>query len=101
MADVSMGERIVLNYQDYCALPNDGRRYEILDGELVVSPSPKTRRQRIAFKLGKLLSDHVQQLQLGEVFVANDRATAKAQLTKRREMLATRHAPPPAPLDAA
>ena len=30
--------RIVLTYEDYCALPNDGRRYEILEGELAVTP---------------------------------------------------------------
>ena len=32
--------RIVLTYDDYCDLPDDGRRYEILDGELAVTPSP-------------------------------------------------------------
>ena len=30
--------RIVLTYEDYCALPDDGRRYEILDGDLSVTP---------------------------------------------------------------
>lgn len=35
------------------------------------------------------------------IYLANDRATAKAQLTKRREMLAVRDAAPLAPLDTA
>ena len=26
--------KIVLTYDDYCLLPNDSNRYEILDGEL-------------------------------------------------------------------
>jgi hypothetical protein len=34
------GVNIVLTYEDYLALPNDGRRYEILDGELSVTPAP-------------------------------------------------------------
>lgn len=40
-------EWIHLNYHDYCALPNDGKRYEILDGDLHVSPSPRTIHQRV------------------------------------------------------
>jgi hypothetical protein len=30
-------ERVVLTYNDYLAMPDDGRRYEILDGEVAVS----------------------------------------------------------------
>jgi Uma2 family endonuclease len=70
MTDMLTGERIILNYRDYCALPNDGRRYEILDGELSVSPSPKTRHQRVAFKLGRILSAHVPKFALGEILMA-------------------------------
>ena len=32
--------RIRLTYEDYVGLPNDGRRYEILDGDLHVTPAP-------------------------------------------------------------
>jgi len=35
------------------------------------------------------------------IYLSADRSTAKAQLTKRRELLAARHATPPHPLDAA
>ncbi len=38
-------------------LPNDGRRYELLDGVLVVSPRPTTVHQFAAFQLGKILDD--------------------------------------------
>jgi hypothetical protein len=27
--------RVVLTYEDYLAMPDDGRRYEILDGEVL------------------------------------------------------------------
>jgi Uma2 family endonuclease len=38
-------------------LPNDGRRYELLDGVLVVSPRPTTVHQFAAFQLGKILDN--------------------------------------------
>jgi Uma2 family endonuclease len=63
-------EPIKLNYQDFCALPDDGRRYEILDGDLYMSPSPATLHQRVVGRLLVLLSEHVRQMNLGEVFVA-------------------------------
>lgn len=36
----------VLTYADYAALPDDGKRYEILDGELFVTPAPSRKHQR-------------------------------------------------------
>src|SRR5262249_12827304 len=41
------GERTILTYRDYAALPDDGRRYELHDGELSVTPAPGTRHQRV------------------------------------------------------
>ena len=38
-------------------LPDDGRRYELLDGVLVVSPRPTTVHQFAAFQLGKILDE--------------------------------------------
>ena len=40
---------------DLLALPDDGHRYEIVDGELRVSPSPPWRHNTVAFELGVLL----------------------------------------------
>jgi Uma2 family endonuclease len=62
--------RVVLTYQDYAALPDDGRRYQVLDGELCVTPSPGTRHQEIVTGLGTLLHAHVRSGGLGKVFVA-------------------------------
>lgn len=36
---------------------DDGRRYELLDGVLLVSPSPKPLHQRVAFRLARQLDD--------------------------------------------
>lgn len=37
------------------ALPDDGRRHELLDGVLVMSPAPSIRHQRIVFRLAVTL----------------------------------------------
>ena len=64
------GERAVLTYRDYEALPADGRRYEILDGELSVTPAPVPRHQRVSGALHLLLSPYVAARRLGEVLYA-------------------------------
>ena len=52
---------IRLTYEDYLTLPDDGKRYEIIDGGLAVTPSPATRHQtasrRIQHKLMSALED--------------------------------------------
>lgn len=37
-------------YSDYTRLPDDGNRYEVIDGELLVTPSPSPLHQRIVFR---------------------------------------------------
>lgn len=63
-------ERVLLTYADYLAMPDDGRRYEILDGEVAVSATPATRHQRIVGNLYWVLRRHVEPRGLGEVFLA-------------------------------
>ena len=43
--------KTALTYRDYEALPADGRRYEIHDGELSVTPSPSLDHQIISSRL--------------------------------------------------
>lgn len=40
---------------DLASLPEDGHRYELVDGVLVVSPAPSTRHQRVVRRLLLLL----------------------------------------------
>ncbi|MBI4569614.1 MAG: hypothetical protein HY719_14565 [Planctomycetes bacterium] len=35
-----------LTYEDYCAIPDDGKRHEIIDGRHYVSPAPTPYHQR-------------------------------------------------------
>jgi len=62
--------RVILTYKDYEALPADGRRYEIHEGELSVTPAPSPRHQRISGKLYKVLDQHVNARGLGEILFA-------------------------------
>lgn len=59
-----------LTYADYAALPDDGRRWELIDGELYLSPSPKTRHQIVLGRLYLAFATHVQAEGGGQVFVA-------------------------------
>ncbi len=59
-----------LTYEDYCLLPNDGKRYEIIDGELFVTPSPNFLHQIVVTRLTRYLSAFVEDNRLGLVFVA-------------------------------
>ena len=40
-----------LGYPDYCRIPADGRRHEIIDGEHVVTPAPSTLHQTVSKRL--------------------------------------------------
>ena len=62
--------RVVLTYRDYAALPNDGRRYEIHDGELSVTPAPGRTHQYVLLRLAAALHAHVSAHDLGEVYIA-------------------------------
>ena len=47
------------------ALPDDGKRYEVLDGELFVSPAPSLRHQAVLARLYDLLRPYVAAHRLG------------------------------------
>ena len=42
---------------DLAAMPDDGRRYEIIDGVLIVSAAPGRMHQRAVFRMARLLDD--------------------------------------------
>ena len=62
--------KIILTYEDYAALPNDGKRYEILEGVLAVTPAPSTRHQTASGNLFFLLTQHIREKDLGKLFHA-------------------------------
>jgi len=62
--------RVVLTYSDYAALPADGRRYELHDGELSVTPAPGTRHQLVIGNLFVAFHTYVGREHRGVVFIA-------------------------------
>ena len=59
-----------LTYDDFCLLPEDGKRREIIAGELLVTPSPQLPHQRAVTRLTIRLGEFVASHHLGEVFVS-------------------------------
>ena len=59
-----------LTYEDYLEFPDDGRRYEIIEGDLHVSPAPNRGHQRVLWTLANLIGNYAERLGLGEMYFA-------------------------------
>jgi Uma2 family endonuclease len=60
-----------LSYEEFQELPRDGsKRFELIEGEVFMTPSPNTKHQRVVGRLFRTLSDFVEKNDLGEVFIA-------------------------------
>ncbi len=57
-------------YSHYAALPDDGNRYEIIDGVLYMAPSPFGPHQRLAVHISHYFLIHVEEKGLGIVYTA-------------------------------
>jgi Uma2 family endonuclease len=57
-------------YAEFARLPDDGNRYEVIAGELHMTPAPRPLHQRVAFELGRLLGNFVEEHKLGWVLPA-------------------------------
>jgi Uma2 family endonuclease len=68
-----MGMPAVKKYwtiSDLAALPDDGQRYEVIDGELFVTPSPRLDHQVASGILLRLLADYCDGHAIGTVVTA-------------------------------
>ena len=61
---------IRLTYEDLCRLPDNGKRHEIMDGELFVTPAPRRSHQKVVTNLSYYLTDYAKRIGHGEIFVA-------------------------------
>ena len=67
---MAIGLKTRLDYDDYCAIPADGKRYELLDGQVHVTPAPSPLHQRVSKRLQRLLEAYFEAPGRGEVFNA-------------------------------
>jgi Uma2 family endonuclease len=67
-----MGADVIpkLTYDEFRQLPDDGKRYELIHGEVHVTPSPATRHQFIQFNLSGSLYDYLARNRIGVVATA-------------------------------
>ena len=56
--------------EDLANTPDDGQRYEVIGGELVVAPAPSTKHQRVSLRLSRILGDYLEHSGSGEAFAA-------------------------------
>jgi Uma2 family endonuclease len=61
---------VTWTYSDLRSIPDDGKRYEIIDGELIVTPSPSTVHQTVSKRIQFLLMQQVEHTGQGAVFSA-------------------------------
>jgi len=57
-------------YETYAAIPDDGNRYEVIDGVLYVTPAPGFGHQKAVVRTTTALTIHVDYTGLGDVLVA-------------------------------
>lgn len=55
------------SYEKYLELPDDGNRYELIEGELFVTPAPVTGHQHSSWKLAIALTRFIEVNQVGGV----------------------------------
>jgi Uma2 family endonuclease len=60
-----------LTYEEFQTLPRDGsKRFELIEGEVFMTPSPSTRHQTAASNLHLALGNFVRERNLGRVYFA-------------------------------
>ena len=67
-----MGTEVIpkLTYEEFRQLPDDGKRYELVGGEVRLTPAPNTKHQFVVHNLDMAISPYVQKNKLGEVWEA-------------------------------
>jgi Uma2 family endonuclease len=71
MATTAHGRR--LTYEEFQGLPREEvgiRQMELIDGEVFVTPAPRTAHQRAVARLLRRLADFVEKNNMGEIFIA-------------------------------
>ena len=63
-------QNVKFTYEDYLLFPEDGKRFELIDGERFMMPTPSIRHQRIIGRLNLFIWEHVALTKAGGLFIA-------------------------------
>jgi Uma2 family endonuclease len=66
---MSVPAALKFTYEDYCLLPED-RRYEVIDGELFLTPAPSLFHQAVSERIGHKIREHLARTSAGVMFYA-------------------------------
>ena len=64
------GRKKKVSYLEYLSLPDDGKRYEVIDGEVYMTPAPTTGHQDVLGRLWDIVFHFVSDQKIGRVFFA-------------------------------
>lgn len=67
---VQLPAGVVWTYEDYALLPDDGKRYEVIRGELYMSAAPRPLHQRVITRQSYFLEGFLENSDIGIAFVA-------------------------------
>ena len=81
-------------------LPDDGNRYEVVRGELFVTPPPSTRHEDLVYVVADILRRYIEPTKLGEVRVGRNAVVYEGSQLEPDILVRTRIVPTPATWDA-
>lgn len=70
MATTAIQKRQNWTYDDYVTLPDDLNIYEVIDGELFMSPAPTTKHQIVSMNMERKLDNYVKKQDAGIILHA-------------------------------
>jgi Uma2 family endonuclease len=80
-----MGAKTLLTLEEFMALPDDGNKYELNEGELVIMPSAGTEHNLILNNITLIVSDYLRGKDLGRILAeASFALSREPELTIRQ-----------------
>ena len=67
METMTLAEELLYTVDDWENFPDNGNRYEIIEGELIVSTAPRFIHQLLIARLVEILRNYIKQNPIGEV----------------------------------
>lgn len=70
MSTTAIQKKKIWTYDDYVTLPDDLNIYEVIEGELYMTPAPVPKHQEVCHNLQRILGNHVRKHNLGKIYPA-------------------------------